>query len=104
MPKKKQLDDLEQDELLTTLISFRQSVGWRWFEKQVKIFEEQVLKDLLGGETKKTDDYLKGELNCYRTVLKVLDKRIEDLTLPPPKQVNVDPYAKNPGGNPLPRS
>lgn len=90
--KKQDIEGMEADELLTQLLIFRQSVGWRYFEKQVKAFREQTMLELTTSTDPAKDAILKGEFTAYGRCLNLINKAIEDLTRGAPEAPKLDPY------------
>ena len=88
--KKKINDEVEADDLLHSLMVLRQSPAWKWYELQIKAFQEQIMGEW--AESKENNESLKGEYKAYKRALNVLTKKIEDLTTTPPEEPNLDPY------------
>ena len=90
MPKKKN-EEMIQDDLLHSLLVFKQSVGWKWYETQLSAMVEQIMAEW--STTDKPSESLKGEYKAIKRCLNVINKKIEDLTSAPPARINLDAYA-----------
>jgi hypothetical protein len=88
------------DDLLHSLLVFRQSVGWKWYETQLNSMTEQIMAEWSSSD--KAGESLKGEYKAIKRCLNVINKKIEDLTASPPTSPNLDAYADT-SRNSIPR-
>jgi hypothetical protein len=104
MPKKKIEDtELISDDLLHSLLVFKQSVGWKWYETQLAAMVEQIMVEW--STTDKPSESLKGEYKAIKRCLNVINKKIEDLQSPVSKKPDfkdLDAYADT-RSNSIPR-
>ena len=93
MGKKIKNEEIVTDDLLHSLLVFKQSVGWKWYTTQLDAMVEQIMVEW--STTDKPSESLKGEYKAIKRCLNVINKKIEDLTSAPPKEINLDAYSNS---------